>query len=589
MIEMNVFFRFLELMWGYHHQIKKLLRLNPAFVTEGFSYNKNANNEKHSQYLLAKKDSTAPKLPSKSERQEQEPSEPKPPGIEPYSTRQKVGLFLGPLFFFLILLIPGVEGLSREGQSVGAVALWMAVWWISEAAPIPVTSLLPIFLFPATGAVSSGEATAPYANHLIFLYLGGFLLAIAIERWNLHRRIALHVIKVFGKSLDGLVLGFMVATAFLSMWISNTATTMMMIPIGLAVIHQLADIFKDKKININTEPGKFKLGIALMLGIAYSASIGGVATIIGTPPNTVLVAFIKETYHINISFAQWMAFGVPISVIGLMFTWYYLTKLAYKTEIKQLPGGIKVIEEEIQNLGAMSKQEKNVLVVFLSVAFLWIIRSFAIKWFHTMDITAFDKITDTTIAMFAAIILFLIPVNLKRNQFILDVDAFVEVPWGILLLFGGGLSLASAMAKTGLAEWIAMNLEDLGNVPMLVMMFVIVTLVIFLTEITSNTSTATMLMPVMGALAVAMGVHPYGLLITAAVAASFAFMLPVATPPNAIVFGTGYIKITEMAKAGFWLNIFGIFLVTLLAYYYLPVIWGIDPNVLPDWAIVQPK
>lgn len=500
-----------------------------------------------------------------------------------YSVRQKLGMFLGPLLFFIVLFLPTVEGLSYEAKAVGATALWMAVWWITEAVPIPVTSILPILVFPLTGATSSGEATAPYANQLIFLYLGGFLLAIGIEKWNLHKRIALHVIKWFGKSINGLILGFMVATAFLSMWISNTATTMMMIPIGLAVIYQISDLVKKDK--HTTE--NFPFGTALMLGIAYSASIGGVGTIIGTPPNTVLVAFIKETYGITISFAQWMAFGVPIATIGVLFTWWYLTRIAYKTPIQSFTGGKEFINGELAKLGKMTKQEKQVLVVFATVALLWILRSFAITWLNDLGIHAFDKVTDTTIAILGSILLFVIPVNLEKKEFLLDLTSFEKVPWGILLLFGGGLSLASAMAKTGLAEWIAIQLEVLQNAPMLIMIFAIVTLVIFLTEITSNTSTATMLMPVMAALAIAMEMHPYALTVTAALAASFAFMLPVATPPNAIVFGTGYISIQQMARSGFWVNIFGILLITLVTYLYLPTIWSIDLNILPAWSNIN--
>ncbi|KXG43139.1 SLC13 family permease [Tepidibacillus decaturensis] len=586
---MSIFLRVWRLMWQYHDQMKQLLRLKPLFATDGMILEKSQKESKvHSIFLFAEQTAEAQEYPSSSSKHsysEQEPED----QHDKYSTRQKIGLFLGPLLFLLTLLFPTLEGLTNEGKSVAAIALWMATWWITEAVPIPLTSLLPILLFPATGAVSSKAATAPYANDLIYLYLGGFLLAIAIEQWNLHRRIALHVIKMFGKNLDGLVLGFMVATGFLSMWISNTATSMMMLPIGLAVIYQIADLFKEKQININTEQGKFPLGTALMLGIAYSASIGGVATIIGTPPNTVLVAFINETYDKQISFGQWMVFGVPIAVVSLLFTWWYLTKIAFKTQIKSLPGGIEVINNEIRKLGRMSKQEKQVLVIFSLTAFLWIIRTFAIDWFKSIDIHTFDKINDTTIAMFAAILLFVIPVSLKNNQFLLSIDAFKKVPWGILLLFGGGLSLADAMADTGLAEWIALKLQALENVPALVLMLAVTTLVIFLTEMTSNTATATMMMPVMAALAMAMHAHPYGFLITAAVAASFAFMLPVATPPNAIVFGTGYITIPQMAKAGFWLNIFGVLLITLLAYYYIPVVWNFDPNVLPDWAVFQPK
>ncbi|KXS43446.1 solute carrier family 13 (sodium-dependent dicarboxylate transporter), member 2/3/5 [Candidatus Frackibacter sp. WG12] len=493
---------------------------------------------------------------------------------ENYGMRQKVGLVLGPLFFLVIMMLPTPEGLSPEGQAVAGVAAWMASWWISEAIPIPATSLLPLVLFPFAGVMDDSPAAAPYANHLIFLFMGGFLLAVAMQRWNLHRRIALKIIKIVGTNASKMILGFMIATGFLSMWISNTATTMMMTPIALSVVMQVADLAKRKGIDV--EQGKFKFGTALMLCIAYSASIGGVGTIIGTPPNTVFVGVVNEMYGIDIGFAQWMMYGVPIAVIGIFFAWIYVTKFAVKIELDELPGGLKVIDKELKKLGRMTGPEKKVLVVFTLVALSWISRKFVISKF-------FPFVHDSTLAILGAVVLFLIPVDLKKGKFLLDWTTAVKIPWGIILLFGGGLSLASGFKSSGLAEWIGGQLGGLEGMPMFWIMFAVVTMTIFLTEVTSNTASTTMLMPIMAAMASAMSVHPYGMMVTAATAASFAFMLPVATPPNAVVFGSGYVTIPQMAKTGLGLNIFGIIIISLLAYFWLPITWGINLLQVPGW------
>ncbi|MBO8169591.1 MAG: SLC13 family permease [Thermoanaerobacteraceae bacterium] len=511
-----------------------------------------------------------------------------------FGTRQKVGLFLGPILFLVLLLMPTPKDMSPEAQAVLASTAWVATWWITEAIPIPATSLMPIFLFPLTGAMSSKASTEPYANHLVFLFMGGFLIAMAMEKWDLHRRIALNIIRAIGTSPNRLVLGFMVATAFLSMWISNTATTMMMTPIALAVILQVATLIEQKRkegdthymkeasaaAKLDLRPGKFNFGTALMLGIAYAASIGGVATIIGTPPNTVFVGVAKEMFGKDIGFAQWMMYGVPIAAVGLIITWVYLVKIAFPIKLKEIPGGLSVINEELRKLGPRTKQQTQIMIVFSCVAIAWILRSFVLK-------KIFPMIHDTTIAILGAVILFLIPVDREKGEYLLDWKTANKIPWGILLLFGGGLSIASGFKTTGLAEWIAMRLAGLEGASMMLIVLAVVTLTIFLTEVTSNTATATMLMPIMASMAIAMQVHPYALMITAATAASFAFMLPVATPPNAIVFGTGYITIPQMAKAGFWLNVVGIILITILGTFWLPAVWGIDFTHLPDWAVIK--
>lgn len=501
-----------------------------------------------------------------------------------YELRQKVGLILGPLLFAAIMLVPTPEGLSPGGQAVAATTAWVAVWWIGEAIPIPATSLLPIVLFPVTGALDVDATTAPYANDLIFLFMGGFFIAMAMQRWDLHRRIALRTIRVVGTGPERIILGFMIATAFLSMWVSNTATTMMMTPIGLAVIIQTGDIIDRSRGDIPTAQGEFKFGTGLMLCIGYPASVGGVGTIIGTPPNLVLVGAINESFNQTITFAQWMLYGVPIAALGVGIIWVYVTRFIIPPEMDRLPGGMDVIDEEIDALGSMTREEKLVLVVFTGTAAAWISRSFVLQ-------PIIPGIADSMIAIAGALVLFLIPAREEDGSFtfLLDWETAVNIPWGIILLFGGGLSIAAGFQETGLAEWIGGQLGGLEGVSIVLVMSVIVLLTIFMTEVTSNTATTAMLMPIMASLAVGLSVHPYGIMIAAATAASFAFMLPVATPPNAVVFGTGYISMPQMAKTGFGLNIIGILLVILLAVTWLPLIWGITLTELPSWAgIVLP-
>ncbi|MCB9101694.1 MAG: DASS family sodium-coupled anion symporter [Anaerolineales bacterium] len=491
---------------------------------------------------------------------------------------KRIGFFGGPVVFAAILLYPVLfalpEGMTQEMISVIAVMALMAIWWITEAIPIPATALLPIALFPALGVLKSAASTTAYANHLIYLFIGGFFLAAAMEKWNLHKRIALFTIKMIGTGPERVILGFMVATAFLSMWVSNTATAMMMVPVGMAVISQVLDVLKSEGVEL--KKSTFNFGTALMLGIAYAASIGGVGTIIGTPPNTVLVGIIEQQYGQSIGFAQWMAFGVPLTVIFLGLTWFLLVKVMLPPEIDKIPGGAELIEREYKKLGPMSKEEKLVLVAFGAVAAAWIIRGFMS--------TAF--ISDTTIAMICAIGLFLIPSNFSEGKFLLDWQTAVKIPWGVVVLFGGGLALTAAVSATGLDTWFTSQFTLLNGLALAIVIFLVTTAAIFMTEVTSNTATATLLIPAMGAIGVAMGVHPYGLMIAAGVATSYAFMLPVATPPNAVVFGSGQVTIAQMSKVGIWLNLVGIVLITLFVMLFLQLIWGIDLNTVPDWAML---
>ncbi len=487
------------------------------------------------------------------------------------ANRQTIGLFLGPLLFGLLLLLPAPQGLGEAGMAVAAVAALMAAWWVSEAVPIPATALLPIALFPLLGVMKTQQVTSAYANHLIYLFMGGFLIAVTMEKWQLHKRIALHTIKLVGVSPKRIVLGFMLATAFLSMWISNTATAMMMVTIGLALIRQVKESLPASE---QDDATAFPFATSLMLGIAYAASIGGVATLIGTPPNAILAGVVEKTYGITIGFADWMLFGFPLSIVMLLLTWYYLVHFVYRSNLTELPGGKQAVEQALLQLGAMRKQEKRVLIVFVCVASAWILRS-------VINVDALAMITDSSIAMLGALALFVIPADFSKREFLLDWNTAVKIPWDIIILFGGGFALAEGFNSSGLTLWLANQLTVLEGTHIVLLVAVIVLLVIFLTEVTSNTATASLLLPVMGALAVAMNIHPLATMIAVAVAASYAFMLPVATPPNAIVFASRAVTIPQMAKAGFALNLLGVVLITLFIFVALPLVLDIDIRHLP--------
>ncbi|KGR77387.1 SLC13 family permease [Ureibacillus manganicus] len=492
-----------------------------------------------------------------------------------YTKAQLIGLILGPVLFALTLIFFNPEGLTPEAKGVLASTIWIATWWITEAIPIPATSLLPLVLFPLTGSLDMKTAASSYGDETIFLFMGGFIIALAMEKWNLHRRIAMSIISAVGTNMDRIVLGFMIATGFLSMWISNSATAMMMIPIGLAIIKQVADALKNEDSSIDTSPQNFAFGKALMLGIAYSASLGGIGTLIGTPPNTLLAGAISKMYDIELSFAGWMLFGVPFAWVFIFITWFYLVKIAYPSKLKTLPGGRQVIDREKAKLGSASTEEKLVFAVFILAAFAWITRSFFLSKF-------IPGLSDGLIAVLFAVILFIIPSVNRKGDRLMDWNTAVKLPWGILLLFGGGLAIAAGFVSTGLSVWVGSQLMGLEGVSVLVMIFLVAALVLALTEVTSNTATASMMYPIMASLAVALGIHPYALMIAAGVAASCAFMLPVATPPNAAVFGSGYLKITDMMRAGFALNVFGIILITISIYFLLPLFWGIDLHTVPE-------
>lgn len=481
----------------------------------------------------------------------------------------RVGLVLGPLAFLGILFFFRPEGLEPEARAVLASTAWIAIWWITEAMPIEATALLPMVLFPLTGALDIQSTTTSYAHRLIFLYVGGFFLAIAIEKWGLHRRIALNIIHVIGANITSIIMGFMIATAALSMWISNTATSVMMLPIGMAIVAQLTNN------PASCERDKDKFGKALMLAIAYSASIGGVATLVGTPPNIVLAGVVQELYGVEISFARWLAFGLPISIILLVLCWFYLTRFAFKFENNILPGGREEIDRQLHECGKMSFEEKMVLGVFAATAFAWISRAFFQK-----QLGLFPRLDDTIIAMSAGIVMFLLPAREKSTALLRWRDT-QKLPWGIVLLFGGGMALAEGFKASGLAGWIGSQMTLLDGVSLILLILILIAAVNFLTEITSNLATTSMLLPILAPMALAINVHPFILMVSATVAASCAFMLPVATPPNAVVFGSGYLRIPDMVRTGLWMNLISILLLTFFAYVVLPMVWGLNPTEFP--------
>ncbi|SEO21579.1 solute carrier family 13 (sodium-dependent dicarboxylate transporter), member 2/3/5 [Halogranum amylolyticum] len=500
-----------------------------------------------------------------------------------YTRLQRGGLVLGPFLFVVVRLFVSPAGLSPAANAVLAGTLWIAAWWMTEAVPIPVTSLLPILLFPTLGVATVVETAAPYADPVVFLFLGGFLVALAIERWNLHRRIALGVLLRVGDDTRRLLLGFMLVTAFLSMWVSNTATAMMMVPIGMAVVAQV-DAFRASgesaepaapDFELSPEPlaaGETELprsnfGTALMLGIAYAASVGGVATIIGTPPNAILAGIAQSTLGVRIGFVQWMVFALPIAVVFLGVTWVVLITLL-RPEVRTVPESHAVVKSQLEALGPMTRGERRVVAVFALVVSGWLLRPFVIE-------PVAPGVTDTTVALVGGILVFLVPVDLKRGEFLLEWEATTRVPWGVLLLFGAGFSLARLFQLSGLDRWIAGNLVALRGVEFVWVVLAVATLVVFLTEVTSNSATASLFIPVMASLGASLAVSPIVLMVTVSVAASLAFMLPVATPPNAIVFGSGYVSIPQMARVGFWLNLLGILFLTLMASLWFPIAWNL--------------
>lgn len=474
-----------------------------------------------------------------------------------------IGLVLGPLIGLSIYLVmpemplPLGDGeteavLSVNGGVVAAITAWIAIWWATEAIPIPVTSLLPLVLFPLmVEGTAIGDVASSYGSDTIFLFMGGFMLALAMQKWNLHKRIALTIVSKVGSNTVGLVGGFMIATGFITMWVSNTATAVMMLPVGLSVIALIAQ-FRGGRTDAN-------FATALMLGIAYASSIGSVATLIGTPPNVLMVGYLAETHDIQIGFGQWMMAGVPLAVVFMLIAWFVLTRV-FPPQIKKVEGAQELIRDELDKLGSMSRGEKLVLAIFAFAALSWIF----VPMIADLDAVAsvapwLGSVSDAGIAMTVAVLLFLIPVD--RRTPLMDWDTAVKLPWGILLLFGGGLAISAQFTNSGLSTWIGGQVSFLAGVPTWVLILAVTSLVLFLTELTSNTATAATFLPIMGGVAMGMDMDVLTLVVPVALAATMAFMLPVATPPNAIAFGSGYVKIGEMIKGGLWLNVTAIFLI----------------------------
>ena len=477
------------------------------------------------------------------------------PAASAYQLHQVLGLAAGLAVFILMVAAPTPETIDVGAWRTAAIGLLMAVWWMTEAIPIPATALLPLVLFPLLDIADIGGAAAPYANPLIFLFLGGFLIALAMERWNLHRRLALLIVRSIGARPISVIIGFCAASAFLSMWVSNTATTLMMLPIGLSVVELVR----------RQDPSAGKnFAIVLMLTIAYSSSIGGMATLIGTPPNAFFAGFMLEAYGRSIGFAEWMAFGVPLVVVALPVMLLILVRVVYPIRITKIPGGQSYFADLLREMGGMHRGERLVGAVFVVAAILWITRPILQG--------AVPGLSDAGIAIGMALLLFLLPVDIRTGTFVMDWKTAERLPWGVLILFGGGLSLASAINDTGLAAWIGGRMTLFADWPILAVILVVSATIVLLTELTSNTATSAAFLPIVASVAVGIGYDPMVLGVPAVLAASCAFMLPVATPPNAIVFGSSFVTIPQMARAGAVLNIVFIFMISMLAYLFLPML-----------------
>ncbi len=495
---------------------------------------------------------------------------------------QKIGFFLGLLIFILILIFADLDPANPNLTKMAAVAALMAVWWITEAIPLAATSLIPILIFPLTGILDGEKTAGSYINSVIFLFLGGFLLALAMENWGLHKRIALKIITLFGGSPNSIVLGFMAATAFISMWISNTATAIMMLPIALAIINKMENEFGKEKTH--------NFSVTIMIAIAYACSLGGICTLIGTPPNLAFVRILKIIFPSapQIGFGTWMLLAIPIAIIMLLFAAFLLTKVFYKYD-KDLKINRNFIRDEYVQLGKISFEELTIALIFFSTAMLWIFRLDMNLGFMVIPgwerLFAFSKyLNDGTVAIGMALLLFIIPArkNNDRRKTILDTTVFNKVPWGIILLFGGGFALAEGFTSTGLSNFIGLKLQTMTDFSPIIIVAAVALVMTFLTELTSNTATAQMILPIMASVSVLAQINPLLLMITATLSASMAFMLPVATPPNTIVFASERLRILDMARVGFVMNLFGVVVISLLVYLIGTVLFGL--NEFPVWA-----
>ncbi len=496
---------------------------------------------------------------------------------------RKILFYLAPLLALYIIFFVDINPDRPAIANTLAVAIWMALWWVSEIVPLAITSLLPVALFPLLGIMNGKTVSKIYFNHIIFLFIGGFLVALAIQKWGLHKRIAIKILQIVGLSPGRILFGFMFATAFLSMWISNTATTMMMVPILLSIILKLEELNGREKVS--------NFAVGLLLATAYSASVGGIATLIGTPPN-LSFARIFDIYFPNapeIAFADWFVFALPISIIMFTILYFYLYSVFIRKDRKWKNISKETLQGDYNQMGKVSYEQKIIGIIFFLTAVLWIFKSninigfVHIKgWSNLFPNPKF--INDGTIAIFMALLLFIIPSKKEKDSFLMDWKAAEDIPWEIILLFGGGFALASGFKESGLSIWVGEQLMFLKGVHPLFIIISIAIIVTFLTELTSNTATVETFLPILAGLAVSIETNPLMFMLPATIAGSMAFMLPVATPPNAIVFGTRKVRITEMIKTGLFLNIVGAIILALLVYFWGTYIFDIDLNVFPDWA-----
>ncbi|APX62178.1 DASS family sodium-coupled anion symporter [Acinetobacter schindleri] len=535
--------------WARHHKTKDLFkRLNPHFIL--------------SQQIQANSDSTDNIQSNTKQRNGFNGS---------YNKTQWLGLFLGPLVFAWLYFGMSFEGLSSEGQGVLALTAWLSIWWILEVLPLGITSLLPIVVMPMMGTLTIAKVTSSYTDPNIFLFLGGFAIAIAIEKWNLHERISLGIISFSGSTVNGLIYGFMFATAFLSMWISNVATVMMLLPIGMAIVYKIISLLKQEASHDPDDEVKFTKAIVFAIG--FGGIIGGSATLIGTPPNLILAGLVKEIYGYEIGFAQWFIFAFPLCLILAIFTTFWLTKIAYPMKAKKITEGKAFIQSEKTRLGKMSYEEKAVAIIFAVTAFMWLTRTFIWK-----DII--PGISDTMIAITAAMALYAIPATDGKR--LLNADSLNEMPWDVLLLVGGGLALAAGFSNTDLSQWIGQQLLLLKNMPYLIALLLTTALTISITQVSPNTAVTTIFVPIAATLALALDVHPLPLMTAAALGAGFAFMLPIGTPSQAVIFATGKVSIRDMLMQGTLVTILATLLIVASVYFIFPFAFGLDLFSFPE-------
>ncbi len=469
-----------------------------------------------------------------------------------------IGFALGPLLFTLVLLFS--EPPNEEIWKVLALALWMITWWITEAAPIPVTALLPLVLLPYLGIFTVAESTAPYASPIIFLFMGGFMIALGLEKHNLHQRIALNLIRITGTSGNGIILGFMLATALLSMWISNTATAVMMLPIATSVVRLLM-----KEHDMNGSEKRFALG--LMLSIAYAANIGGTMTIIGTPPNVVMTGYLKELVDFEMAFSRWLIIGIPAGVIILSATYFLITRVLFANGIREIEGSGALIHKKLESLGSISREEKLVTAVFTLTAACWVFKP------QVNALLGAPFLSDATTAMAGGILMFITPVSFNKNRFLMNWEDTTRLPWGILILFGGGMCLAKGMERSGIIEAIGVFVSERSDLGLLSLIAIVTAVVVFMTELMSNVALVTIFIPVIIGVANGLDINPLYLVIPSTIASSCAFMMPISTPPNAIVFASGHIRIKDMMRAGILLNVLSVLILVIIGMVLVPLVF----------------